>query len=385
MQVRVSVRKWQEAQDAHVSWVERCCVHAPLGVLLGFSTYLVLIMSYFYMMSINWTYDGWSSASWAYLILTIGTLCMVGLGLVRQDPTVIIGFVVPLFAIFRENTSGTCTNSSPAGFASRVLGHHWMWHVKTQQECNTTVTGLNTLHTNPYEVSGRYTYCDSYIPGGRNCDFVWLQDKCRRVWRSNVYDPELAKLASPQFGSQAEKSYQCDFLGSRDTPERNIWVSPTQIVSVKGYYWMVDKATAPNGVCVENAGTCGYVPSMGDPVIQSPAYVVATASLILTTIALLLVVLTCLIRIKLWRASGATARSYGNIMAIRGAGAAGPQTDKAKKSKRGKGKSKHLPRSAAVFSGDRTETKGKKGKKGKSAKVEMLEMTERKEDPNGEI
>jgi hypothetical protein len=202
------------------------------------------------------------------------------------------------------------------------------------------------------------------------------------VWRSNVYDPELAKLASPQFGSQAEKSYQCDFLGSRDTPERNIWVSPTQIVSVKGYYWMVDKATAPNGVCVENAGTCGYVPSMGDPVIQSPAYVVATASLILTTIALLLVVLTCLIRIKLWRASGATARSFGNIMAIRGAGAAGPQTDKAKKSKRGKGKSKHLPRSAAVFSGDRTETKGKKGK---SAKVEMLEMTERKEDPNGEI
>jgi hypothetical protein len=68
---------------------------------------------------------------------------------------------------------------------------------------------LDARHDNPYRVDGKFTYCDVYNNRAENdkrCDFVWLEGKCRRLFRSNIFDKTKPALQSPLYGIHLSES-----------------------------------------------------------------------------------------------------------------------------------------------------------------------------------
>ena len=105
--------------------------------------------------------------------------------------------------------SGTCTDGSSAGHSSRILGLHWMWHATSPTSCNSSVMALDARHTNPYRVDGKFSYCGVYNNRAENdkrCDFVWLEGKCRRLFRSNIFDKTKPALQSSLYGIHLSES-----------------------------------------------------------------------------------------------------------------------------------------------------------------------------------
>ena len=83
------------------------------------------------------------------------------------------------------------------------------------------------------------------------------------------------------------------------------------------YYWMIDTAVAKGGACVENAGTCPFQPAMAPQTSQAPEYILATAALVLSVVAMAAMVFALLMRVKAFKASGKKDKDFGAVMSTK--------------------------------------------------------------------
>ena len=114
-----------------INFVEVIVLHIPLSFYLGLVSFLVIIISgYFTLLfvgigcktgclNIGWDMAQWYDEGWAWAMISLVSLIIIGLSFKQQDPILPLSFSFGPLGVFYQNTIGTCTWSTTSGIAIR--------------------------------------------------------------------------------------------------------------------------------------------------------------------------------------------------------------------------------------------------------------------------
>ena len=245
---------------------------------------------------------GFTEEGWAWSMMSLVALVLMVFAQKRMDPFLMIGYAVPVFGVFIQNTISSCDWHTTSGIAIRkpssamlnqkvleedtkydaggVSGGRFMWFWNLtdakgvvvdgsyrNDECNVDCQCKNTI-----EKHGLTYYDKNNNPLG---DYKFTNGKCRRIYKDKTNKP-------------ITDSAKCMSLGLRDIDVRKD--------IVKGYRWM-------DNICVEDAGVCPYIMAASPISSHTPEYVIATAALSLSGTLFMFALFLLFGRFKYWKQS----------------------------------------------------------------------------------
>lgn len=255
---------------------------------------------------------GFTEEGWAWSMMSLVGLVLVVFAQKRTDPFLLIGYAIPVFGVFLQNTISSCDWHTTSGVAIRrpnsamlnqkVLADDlkydaggssggmlmWFWNLTDDKGVTVDATYRNDNCNvecqckNAVEKFGLTYYDKNTNPLG---DYKFVNGRCRRIYKDKTKNP-------------ITDSAKCMALGMRDIDvKKDI---------VKGYRWM-------DNICVEDPGVCPYAFGSSPISSHTPEYVIATSSLYLSGVLLLLSLFLLFQRFKSWKKSKKKYVAWKNI------------------------------------------------------------------------
>eukprot|EP00943_MAST-04B_sp_MAST-4B-sp1_P004454 g4454.t1 len=221
---------------------------------------------------------GFTEEGWAWSMMSLVALVLIIFSHKQTDPFLVIGYAIPVFGVYIQNTLSACDWHTTSGVAirkpssamlnQRILpddrkydaggesGGKLMWFWNLTDSAGDVVDGnyrndkcnVDCQCKNAVEKRGLSYYDKNDNPLG---DYKFVSGRCRRIYK----DKE---------GKPITDNTRCMALGMRDIDVRKD--------IVKGYRWI-------GNLCVEDAGVCPYIFAASPVSSHTPEYIIATSSL----------------------------------------------------------------------------------------------------------